>query len=481
VSSCPSRRRELFELVDGALAVREQEKLHAHLVDCAACRSELSALRGVRERLRTPIGPETTPDALTSRLIGIAGANAAQPLYARPFDRDLGRPLPSRRRTRHALAGAVTVTCLLLAGLVGVGWAAAPPTRTPVVDPGLIARDEFAAVLGDAPLANPAVSALRATGLAEEKTVRLVGPSAPTGALNTDGAVAALERANHARTVTAYAGTQVVQVRHLAGYWVARVEVEVRPGQGAQVRFPSGRSSGRDVVVPQPPADLALFIHRHQLRTGPGPEIAGHRTVVVEALSDGRPRARWWLHADSGIVVWQQTFATDGSVVLNAGFRTLSVGSVDAPRHLPPMLTPSRGMTALTMSASALQRNGRQWWGHRRVAGLDLVTLRGGADPVVHSVYGDGVTTLSVLQQKGALTGAPDGFVWDPEIRAYRSLGITTMFTWQSGETVFTVATDGAAELAERAVADLPHDRPVLRTRGERVVDGWRRLAGVSR
>jgi hypothetical protein len=55
------------------------------------------------------------------------------------------------------------------------------------------------------------------------------------------------------------------------------------------------------------------------------------------------------------------------------------------------------------------------------------------------------------------------------------------MFAWQSSDTVFTVATDGPAEVAERAVAELPHDQPVLRTRVERVVDGWRALTGAGR
>lgn len=479
--SCPSRRREIFELVDGALTVREQEKLHAHLVDCAGCRAELDSLRGVRERLRARPEQATAPDGLTSRLIGIAGDGARQPLYARPFDRTGGHLLPSRRRTRQALAGAVTVTCLLLAGLVGVGWTAAPPAQTPVADPGLLVREEFAAVLGEVPLANPAVSAVRAAGFHAEKTRRLVGPPVPEGELQSEGALAALERANQARAVTAYAGTQVVQVRHLAGYWMARAEVQVRPGQGAQVHHLAGTPSRPAVTVPQVPGDLALFARHHQVRTGPGPEIAGHPTVVVEALADGRPRARWWLDTDSGVVVWQQTLGADGNIVVSAGFRGLVVGAVGAPRHLPPMLTPAREMTALTMSAGpALRRQGWQWGG--RLSGLELIALRGDeADPMLHSVYGNGVTTLSVLQQKGALTGAPEGFTWDPENRAYRSLGITTMYAWQSSDTVFTVATDGPAEVAERAVAELPHDRPVLRTRAERVMDGWRALTGGGR
>lgn len=482
MTACPSRRREIFELVDGALTVGEQETLHAHLVDCPGCRAELASLRRVRDRLRTSDGQPHAPEALTSRLIDIAGEDAGRPLYARPFDRVGGGPLPSRRRARRTLARALVVTCVLLSGLVGVGWAAAPPARTPAIDPGPIVRDEFAAALCDMPLANPAVSAVRAGGHQAGKTRRLLGPPPPAeGELHTDGGLDALERAARASGGMAYAGTQVVQVRHLAGYWVTRADVEVRPGQGTVVRLPGHGSSADAVVVPQPPTDLELLARHYQIRYGAGPEVADHPTVVVEALADGRPQARWWLQADSGVVVWQQTLAADGSVVMNAGFLRLDIGQVEAPRHLPPMLTSNRDMTALAVAAGPTMQ-GQGWQSGQRLAGLDLLALRGdGTDPMVHSVYGDGVTTLSVLQQKGGLAGPPPGFVWDPEIRAYRSLDITTTYTWQSSDTVFTVATDGPAGVAERAVAELPHDRPVLRTRAERVLDGWRALTGLGR
>lgn len=479
--SCPSRRRELFELVDGALPVRQQEKLHAHLVTCSGCRAELASLRGVRERLRAPDAQTAASESLTSRLIGIAGEEAADPLYARPFDRPAGGALPSRRRSRQTFAGAVTVTCLLLVGLVGVGWAAAPPPRALATEPAPLARDEFAAVLAETPLANPAVSAARAGEAGHEKTGHLEGPPAPTSALHAHGARAELERANQARAVTAYAGTQSVQIRHLAGYWVTRADVDVRPGQGAQVRFSDGGAAGRAVVVPQAPTDLGHLAAHHELLSGPGPMIAGHPTVVVEARVDGRPRARWWLHVDSAVVLWEQTFAADGTVVVSAGFKTLQVGAVDTPRHLPPKLTPTRSTAALTLSSvTALRQQG--WHCGKRLAGLDLVTLRSDrADPMLHSVYSDGVTTLSLLQQRGALVQEPDGFVWDPQLRVHRSLGLTTMYTWHSGDVVFTVATDGRAELAERAVRELPHVQPVRRTHVERVLDGWRHLAGVRR
>lgn len=483
---CPSRRRELAELVDGALGVRDQERLNAHMVSCPGCRAEAEALRQVRDRIRRadPDPGQATSAALTDRLLSIAGEDADRPLYARPFDPDRSRTLPSRRRrARRAVAGAMTLTCLVLAGLVGVGWASSPPTRTPALDPGPVAREEFAAVLGAEPLNNPAVTAARATEVTEQKSGALTGPDGPTGPLTADGALALLERAEQAHFQTAYAGRQVVQVRHLAGFWVTEVDVEVRPGLGTHVSFPERVGARRTALLPEgSPAGverLERLAATYDLIAGPGPRVAGRESMVVDARRAGQLAARWWLDTEAGMVLWQQTFGRNGEVTLSAGYRSIAVGPIGDPRSLPPRLAP-RGTTATLALTSADALEGQGWSCSRRLAGLNLIKVRSDPnDPMVHTVYGDGVVTLSVFQQRGALAAAPAGFVWDPQRRAYRSLGMTTMYSWQSGDRVFTVATDGPAELVDQAVAELPHAKPVLRTRVDRVVDGWRDLLGV--
>lgn len=481
MTSCPSRRRELAELVDGALGIRDAERLNAHLVGCPGCRAELASLRQVRDRLRRAgAGSATSPD-LTDRLLSIAGAGADQPLYARPFDPQPTGALPSvRRRTRQTVAGAVTMTCLLLAGFIGIGWAAAPPTRVPALDPGPMAREEFAAVIGSGPLADPAVVAARATGLIHDKTDVLLGPGAPTGPWSAADARDLLERADGVPFYTSFAGRQVVQVRHLAGFWITEVDLEVHPGRGAQITFPDRVGARRSALVPaNAPFGVGTIAQHHDLFTAPGPRVAGRDSVVVEARRDGRVAARWWLDVEAGMVLWQQTFDRSGEVTLSAGFRSLTVGPIAMPRSLPPRLAP-RSASATLALASTDTLSSQGWLCTRRVAGLDLVKVRSDPhDSMVHTVYGDGVATLSVIQQTGALTKAPNGFVWDPERRVYRSLGMTTMYSWQSGDSVFTVATDGPAELADRAVAELPHAKPVLRTRVDRVLDGWRAVLGT--
>lgn len=483
MTPCPSRRRELTELTDGALDVRDTERLNAHLVGCRGCREEFASLRRMRDQLRIAGSALGASPALTDRLLSIAGPGADRPLYARPFDRSRGRGLPSRRRrTQRLVAGAMTLTCLVLTGLAGVGWAYAPPPGPPATDPGSVARDEFVAVLGDSVLANPAVNASRAGDAARAKSLSLTGPAPPAGLEVEQDALALLERADDARFRVAYSGTQLVQVRHRAGYWVTEARLEARPGRGIQIDFPDRTGATRSALVSEAGSpDVSVVSHAHELAAAPGSPIAGRPTVVVEARQGGRPNARWWLDTDTGLVLWEERFGSEGEVTVSAGFSTIAVGLVEDPRHLPPRLA-ARGSTANLSLGAATRLTEKGWQFSDQLAGLPLIRVRGDREhPMLHTVYSDGVTTLSVIQQGGVLAGPPRDFVWDRDQHAYRSLGLTTMYSWQSGDTVFTVATDGSVGIAARAVAELPHDGPPSNTRVGRVVDGWRALMGVSR
>ncbi|MDO5681956.1 MAG: hypothetical protein Q4G46_03905 [Propionibacteriaceae bacterium] len=481
---CPSRHRELGELVDGALNVRAAERLRSHLVGCPGCRAEVASLREVQQRLRSAGATSDASGDLTRRLMSIAGPEAAQPLYARPFD---ARPLsagpsalPRRRvRARRAMV-AVTVTCLLFVSLVGVGWAAAPQAAAGSIDPGPLARDEFAAVLGQQALANPALVAARAVELRERKTGVLLGPEGPTTSLTPHGAREALERADAASQQLTYSGRQLVQVRHLAGFWVADVDIENLAGRGARVSFPGRRGADRAALLPAParrPLDVA---DDYALTTGPGPFVAERPTRIVDARHGERLAARWWLDADTDLVLWEQKYDESGATVLSAGYRSVRIGSVAKRRSLPPRFGPRKEVTGLAVSqADDLQRQG--WLCDGQLAGLPLIAVRRApADNMLHTVYGDGVVTVSVIQQRGALSGTPAGFVWDPRQRAHRSLGLTTRYAWQSRDIVFTVSTDGPADLATAAVAELPHLTPAAPSGTGRVVHGWLSLLGAG-
>jgi hypothetical protein len=91
-------------------------------------------------------------------------------------------------------------------------------------------------------------------------------------------------------------------------------------------------------------------------------------------------------------------------------------------------------------------------------------------------VYSDGVSTLSVFEQRGRLSGPPAGSRYDESLHAHLAAGPPTMATWQSGDRVFTVVTDGSADLVRTAVRALPHVEVPSPTTMERIRAGWVRI-----
>lgn len=496
---CPERHDALSALVDGAFGDPDRARLRAHLADCPGCAQEVDALRRIRDRVRSSAPDPTAPQDLAQRLTAIAGDNHAAPLYARPFDVDRSRAhpaarrLPSRRRRVRAIAaGSVAGSCAVLVGAVGVGWVAAPPTSTPAIDPAPTARREFAAVLADNGMGNLAIAAARGTDRGGPRVEQAVAPPTVAEPVASPDARAWLQRADGVGNRIQIAGTQQVQVRHLNGYWVASAQVATDPSSGSLVVAAGSDKQTAPSWWPAPGAGAGttsaqVVAAHHELLTAPGPVIAGHQSQLVEARTQsGRVAARWWLDRETAAVLWQQTFDEAGQTVLSAGWSRVRIGADAVSARAVPVMVAQDTLTVTGNGpgqATVLTQQG--WSCSDRLAGLDLLQVRRGevgggpgAGETLHTVYGDGVTTLSVVQQRGALNGAPEGFVWDPQLRAYRGLGISTMLVWQSGDTVLTVVTDGSEQQAAQAVASLPHEPPVLRTRSQRVVDGWQRILG---
>ena len=161
---------ELAELrsayVDGALSNADREKLLTHLVGCPECREDVADLRAVRDLLGRAQAEDTSamPD-LSARLVSIAGTEATEPLWTRPFRRAPGREsgvLPSQRRMRRVrvtAALAATVGTVAAAGFIG--YAAAPSTRLSVVgDQTGRAQAAFSSSIGQFPLASDALGAV---------------------------------------------------------------------------------------------------------------------------------------------------------------------------------------------------------------------------------------------------------------------------------------------------------------------------------
>lgn len=507
--------------VDGALADADRELVLNHLVSCADCRAEVEDLRAVRQllnrvRFQSDGVPETTD--LSFRLVSIAGQEAHQPVWCRPFRRTRSGGLP---KVRRAVRLRTTAAALAFGGVLStlgvIGYAAAPPSRQdPVSDPTGRVRSEFAATLNQFPLASRTVNALMMappSGLLPRKSRVAPRAEAATSRLpvTSEIALTQLSRAANDSDQVSYIGTQQVTAAVDDGTVTATARIAFEAGQGSAVSVYN--ASGQQLVegfVPESTstrignAQLLTLLRRNYQITGyVGGTVLGRPVTVVEAATPqpdghvvvshstahdnavggaGGPStvaARWWIDNATGLLLRQETYDASGAVTSSAGFTSLTVTAGPVfMEHLAPRLATTTTTASLTLSSVA-QLSTLGWVCPDRVAGLSLVRLRSdvAADPAaLHLVYSDGVSSLSVFEQRGALTGPPSGSRWDASLQAYVTSGTPMMATWQSGDRVFTVATDSSHGLVDQAVRALPHVKPLTPTTMERVHAGWVRI-----
>jgi anti-sigma factor RsiW len=491
---------ELAELrsayVDGALSLADREKLQAHLVGCPVCRDEVADLRAVRDllsRARAADAP-AAPD-LSARLVSIAGTEATEPLWTRPFRRAPGGAsavLPSRRRMRRVqVSAAVAITVSMVAAAGFVGYAAAPSGQLAAVgDQTVRAQAAFSSSLGQLPLASDTLGAVMLTDAAELEFAAVPaaldrGPSRAFGAsLSAEEAQRAMQKAAESEHAVSYSGRQAFFASRDGRTMRAVIEVEARAGQGSQFKVLS--LSGRQLLRGFTPAALSsrvvddellpLLAHNYTLTGTQGATVAGRSATVVAAWRQGEPAARWWLDDETGIVLWQELYGRTGGADLSFGFTSVAVrNTADFMDHLPPRLvTPTTTTSHSVSNVTGLAAAG--WSCPPELSGMSLVRVRTdqAADPtVVHLVYSDGIATVGVFEQRGRLDRPPTDSQWNANLHAYAHQGPSHMATWQSGDLVFTVVTDGPADVLTRAVASLPHDRVQPPTTIDRVKEGW--------
>jgi hypothetical protein len=494
---------ELAELrsafVDGALDNPDRERLLGHLVDCAHCRQDVEDLRAVRALLKqSQTDPSPTPSDLSHRLVSIAGPESIAPMWARPFRRTQPRlsrigGLPSHRRiVKLRIAAAAMALGATVTAIGVIGYAAAPRLAA-IDDPTDEAQAALASSLGQFPLASDTLNAVMLADfrdLSAGISHQLEGPSVAVGeTLTPTEAQALMQRAADAGHSVSYSGRQGFLAYRDGRTIVAHVDVDARARQGTQVRVNSQR--GQQLFRGFTPALISsrvvddelldLLERNYHLSGSRGARVAGRSATVVTATRDGSPSvaARWWIDDATGIMLWQETYGESGSVDLSFGFTSVSVSQSEGIlEHLPPRLAVPRTSTSLSLSSTTeLKASG--WSCVRELADLSLVRIRSdrASNPdLVHLVYSDGLSTVSVFQQRGQLTAAPEGSQWDAALGAHVRRGASGVATWQSGEMVLTVVTDGSAGLLAEAVESLPHADAMTQTTLDRIKAGWARI-----
>lgn len=485
---------ELAELrsafVDGALDAVDYDRLSAHLAGCHACRRDVQDLRTVHDLVRANGWVAGAPAELSQRLVSIGTGPGPAPGAAGPPR--VGRPgrIP---RVRVAVAALAVGAVLVTAG--ATGYLAAPDELAAIADPASDAETEFSSVLGQLPLGSDPVGAAVAVDSAALVTVAAAASAAPSvppsgAALTASEAEAGLQAAVKATESLSYVGEQSF-VAHSAGHtYAARMQVvsqtgfDSRTGADSQISVVSqnGKAVASDVSQPAGSARfgddglLDLLSRNYDLGGARGVMAAGRPATLLQATRAGTLAARWWVDDRTGLVLWHERFDDGGALRTSTGFTSFE------PRDQPdlvqplakPEATPTTTVTLTLSHAGALVDRG--WACGSELAGMTLTRLRADQpnDPrAVLGVYSDGLDTVSVHERRGRLVDPPDGATWDAGSQSWIRFGVSNLASWQSGDTVITVITDGSPELLSRAVARLPHAEPQQRTTMERIQAGW--------
>ena len=493
--SCVGLAELRSAFVDDALGGADRDRLLSHLASCPQCRAELNDFRQIRRILRTGGPSARAPRSLSTRLVSIAGGRAAEPV---PATAGSGPPRPAGRHPWRRTSRALALAGTAVVAVGTVGYAAAPPAPAAILDPTSGAAAEYRASVAEMPLLTDAAQALLRTEptdlLDASAGSTAVRPPAGDRAQPLDQAAAArlLQRAASAAATVSYTGVQTVRAERAGEDVSATVRVTARAGEARFTRLLGAdqRRIGADLVTPTVATRfndsdvVARIANRWVLSGWTGATVAGRSAHLVEARhssapAGSRPAARWWLDTGTGLLLGQEAYDPTGAPTLTAGFTSVRIGrQPEVAAHLPPRPSPPATTASLTLGQrGTLQRSG--WVCAAEVSGLDLVRLRTDHPDnpdMLHLVYTDGVTTLSLIEQRGRLAAAPAGSTWNPQLGAWVREGTPTVASWQSGPVVLTVATDAQADRLAAVLGALPHDPPGDRTTMERVRAGWARI-----
>ena len=390
---------ELAELrsafVDGALGDADRERLLAHLVDCSDCRREVAELRHVRSLLTGSTDPGLTPVDLSYRLVSIAGEEATEPLWTRPFRRTVGGgELPSQRhlvRTR-VMVGVLGCSLTVLA-VLGIGYLSAP-AAAPVaaLDPTHRAVTEFTSVVSGFPLDGRVSAALQgrpasATSVGTEPTPVAL----PAKRLSEAKTMKLMVQAGQAGDQLTYSATQIVSLSREGERISNIVQVSSREGAGTELspsgsgHHPAGAATyiASDSSTRMADADLIdRLAARYELRGWKSQSYSERDAYVVEAVeptvatADGSldsVAARWWLDARTKLLLGQETYDGRGNVVLASRLADLRF---DAAADNSVVASPAARTTATLTLSRAVQLRRDGWVCADRLAGLSLLRLR---------------------------------------------------------------------------------------------------------
>lgn len=300
----------------------------------------------------------------------------------------------------------------------------------------------------------------------------------PSGSVD-PAAVSLLRKAAGAGDVTAYSGVQylsswgsdgastsvVVEVSHVPGKG-SRVHVWPTPGTGGIRVYEGERSDASPGLGGQA---LALLERKYDVQLAAADSVAGRPAEVVEvSRPDGSLAARLWLDAGTGLLLRREVTDRRGRMTRASAFVELRVGRGLAPMAEDEAPQPVPRPWDRQLKAADLSRlRDRGWTVPAQLpGGLELYDARSresGGDEVVHLSFSDGLSTVSLFEQRGRLDTGRLG-AWKRQkiggARVYLRDTMPQRMVWASRGKVYTILADAPEDTVEAVIRRLPHSTP---------------------
>ncbi|MPZ96533.1 MAG: hypothetical protein GEU96_16880 [Propionibacteriales bacterium] len=285
-------------------------------------------------------------------------------------------------------------------------------------------------------------------------------------------AVALLSRAAVALHRTSYTGTRVVST--WGGDYSATVLVDVKhvAGQGTLLSMRGGGVdddtaaflAAGDGDSPQRPEfgvdSLVLLTRSYDVWTAERGQVAGRPSRVVAIGRDGSVVARIWVDEASGLPLRREVFDAGGRLAVESAFIDLTVDDESFISHLPPSRPDEEAQQVGRDQLPELQSRGYAC--PSTVGTLQLVDIeRVASSKALHMSYSDGLSRVSVFEQRGSLDAAAVEGYERTEIRGaevYVREGMPSYAVWESHGTVYTVVSDAPLDTIGAVVRSYPHE-----------------------
>lgn len=311
-------------------------------------------------------------------------------------------------------------------------------------------------------------------------------------------ALALLRRAARNARARSWTGTQVVTLRGVRPATVV-VEVEHSAMAGTRSRVPAAPGAVLQEVydadataVPgssplATPAGLdagrweSLLTANYSAGLAGGGAVAGEVTDAVELRrADGSAAARLEVGRASGLVLRRQLLDASGDLLHSTAFTRLALVPAAAVEQIGSGQLASgqvtdgpvaaRAQTPVDDGAVAALRAAGWSVPDELVPGLALVDARrdtsaptaAARDAVLHLTYSDGLSTVSLFEQRGRLDRAGRaGWQWEQRAGAAVLVrpGLPERLAWADSGTVFTLVADVGDDVVDAALAALPRQR----------------------